>query len=83
MCHELDVVELITPLPVDDLPAGRRGTVLEVLDGGKAFLVEFYNADEEWVPESDTDYPAVITTVTPDQVRRTWKAPVVEHATAR
>lgn len=82
MCNELDVVELMTPLPADNLPAGRQGTVLEVF-GGRALLVEFYNADDEWTPDSDRDYPAVITTVTPDQVRLIWEAPVAETATIR
>ncbi len=56
--------------------------MLEVF-GGRALLVEFYNADDEWTPDSDRDYPAVITTVTPDQVRLIWEAPVAETATVR
>lgn len=81
MCNVLDVVELTTPLPADDLPAGRRGTVLDIF-GDEVLLVEFYNADWEWTPDSDRDYPAVIATVPPDQVRLVWKAPVTEPAPA-
>ena len=81
MCNVLDVVELTTPLPADDLQAGRQGTVLEIFGGG-AFLVEFYNADWEWTPDSDRDYPAVIASVTPEQVRLVRKAPVTEPAPA-
>jgi len=69
MIEELDTVELITPLPEFGLSAGRRGAVVMVYGDHEAFEVEFYNADWEWTPDMDVPYPAVLATVTPDNVR--------------
>ena len=69
MIKELDTVELLTPLPEANLAAGRRGAVVMVYGKDEAYEVEFYNADWEWTPDMDVPYPAVLATVTADNVR--------------
>ncbi len=69
MIEELDTVELLTPLPEANLAAGRRGAVVLVYGNHEAYEVEFYNADWEWTPDMDVPYPAVLATVTSDNVR--------------
>ena len=69
MIKELDTVELLTPLPEANLAAGRQGAVVMVYGNHEAYEVEFYNADWEWTPDMDVPYPAVLATVTSDNVR--------------
>jgi hypothetical protein len=69
MIKELDTVELLVPLPEANLAAGRQGAVVMVYGNHEAYEVEFYNADLEWTPDMDVPYPAVLATVTSDNVR--------------
>lgn len=69
MIKELDTVELLTPLPEANLAVGRQGAVVMVYGNHEAYEVEFYNADWEWTPDMDVPCPAVLATVTADNVR--------------
>lgn len=45
MIKEHDTVALTVDLPDDDLEAGAVGTIVSILGGGEAYMVEF-NADD-------------------------------------
>ena len=83
MIEELDTVELTAPLAEANLEAGRQGAVVMVYGDHEAYEIEFYNADWRWTPEMNVPYPAVLATVTPDQVRLVQRHRVSEKAASR
>jgi len=83
MIEELDTVELTAPLPEANLKVGPRGAVVMVYGDHEVYEVEFYDADWEWTSDMDVPYPAVLATVTPDQVRLVQRHRVSEKAASR